>query len=61
MVAAAMGEVDSICIANQVACNISSRASQANHQHDLAGVRLQAGIVVSLEWITGSSTSVPTA
>jgi hypothetical protein len=49
MVAAAMGEVDPICIANQVACNIGSRASQASHQHGLAGVRLRAGIVVSLE------------
>jgi hypothetical protein len=61
MVAAAMGEVDFTCIANQVARNIGSCASQPSHQHDLARVHLRAGIVVSLEWITGSSTSVPTA
>ena len=61
MVAAAMGEIDSTCIANQVARDIGSRASQPSHQDDLAGVRLRAGMVVSLEWIMGSSTSVPTA
>jgi hypothetical protein len=49
MVAAAMGEVDFTCIANQVARNIGSRASKPSHQHNLAGVHLRAGIVVSRE------------
>jgi hypothetical protein len=49
MIAAAMGEVDSTGIANQVARNIGRRTPQSGYQHNPARVRLRADITVRLE------------